>query len=787
MDQSLEIRKLLPSQIRELASILETHELWKRLMTIIPKTLDKYDFQCDITAHNHPKYNSEHFRLIESESEKSRRTCTEILFDEWGTSGRNRPALGHLLHLLTKANLFRAADYVAVDLLHQEKPKRPDIGPEAEIPVNLSDIIKTSDDEFEKVLDDIDYVSDAVKLIRTYSDKTAKVLNKIPQIVITPDIDENINIPKFSVPVVVQKTKSTEEVSDMMKFSTTQIKSSEIPVCVNEISTNNFNSQTNNNVEDNNINTQDLNMPNLSLILGKGTVAVTEETGECISESTVFSSKSTVSNSESTMSSSESNCDTSQISDSNCESSQISESTTNPISAVSDNNPAFSQIMEQPVTVNTNVPNLSILNLEPKVVLTQSQINSEEHIPNLSILNFEPKMLSEEQNLSIQESSVISESNMIPDLDVLQQQSDEITEDSGNLPDLSALQISNLNLNLGSITFSNASQASSENSKTRSCSSPLPNLSLDTMLPHFSYQILELATNSFNTDLYRNEDLNGRLLGKGEFGSVFLAPNLLGKPVAVKKLDIGDVEIVNVDDEVTKQFRNEVEVLSKYKHENLLSLLGYSCDGCTYCLLYEYMPGGALRDRLQDVNNQLLWKERLNVAIGTSKAISYLHTAFSSPLIHRDINSANILLDSNNQPKLGDFGLIKLIPNQNINTATTVFGTSAYMPREAFGGDISVKLDTFSFGVVLLELLTSLPPIDNNRDGADLVTHIGETIENDEIASIIDYKAGSWIENAVNYAATLYKISQSCLEEKKKRPTMLEVKMVLEQMFGELQ
>lgn len=62
MDQSLEIRKLLPSQIRELASILETHELWKRLMTIIPKTLDKYDFQCDITAHNHPKYNSEHFR-----------------------------------------------------------------------------------------------------------------------------------------------------------------------------------------------------------------------------------------------------------------------------------------------------------------------------------------------------------------------------------------------------------------------------------------------------------------------------------------------------------------------------------------------------------------------------------------------------------------------------------------------------------------------------------------------------------------------------------------------------
>lgn len=77
------------------------------------------------------------FRLIEHESTKSHRPCTEILFDEWGTSGRVRPALGHLLYLLTKAELFRAADYVAVDLLHQDPPERPKDGPAALVTVDL--------------------------------------------------------------------------------------------------------------------------------------------------------------------------------------------------------------------------------------------------------------------------------------------------------------------------------------------------------------------------------------------------------------------------------------------------------------------------------------------------------------------------------------------------------------------------------------------------------------------------------------------------------------------------
>ncbi|XP_050511305.1 interleukin-1 receptor-associated kinase 4 isoform X2 [Diabrotica virgifera virgifera] len=629
LEPSLEIRKLRPSQIRELSSILETHELWKRLMSIIPKTLEKTNYKCDLTTHNPHKYTAEHFR---------------------------------------------------------------------------------------------------------YSDKTPKKVNKIPDIVITPDVEEN-RVPAFQTPIVTVRPKEPEvqeDVSDMIKFSTTQIQNStvtemdsqEIPAVVNIINSENVSEP------------QEMNMPNLSMIMNSN------------------SNNSSTSNNESTV-------DNSASSISNTMSESYSQSSVQSESSVTDSySPAFSQILGptiQPETTGENVPNLSVLNLQPEG--SDSEVN-------------------------VEANETTSEANMMPDLDLLQQQSEVIT-DSNNLPDFNTLQVSNTASQ--SIQLSTASQVSSESStKTRSCSSPLPNLSLDTVLPHYSYQNLETATNYFNESKYMGQKYEGRFLGSGEFGSVFLALGLLNKPIAVKKLFIGDVEVVDIDDEVTKQFRTEVEVLSKYKHDNLLSLLGYSCDGSTYCLLYDYIPGGPLKDRLQNISNILSWKQRLNIAMGTSRAIAYLHTAFPTPLLHRDIKSANILLDSRGQPKLGDFGLIKLMTNQNINTSTTVFGTSAYMPPEAFGGDESVQFDTFSFGVVVLELLTSLPAIDNDREGTDLVTHIAETIENDDISVVVDYRAGTWKENNVDYAMKFYKISQSCLEEKIRRPTMVQIKTALDDLMKDI-
>ncbi|KAJ8966963.1 hypothetical protein NQ314_003185, partial [Rhamnusium bicolor] len=646
MDPSLEIRKLSPRCVRELVQILETHELWKRLMSIIPKKLEKYNFVSDITLENQHKYHSEHFKLIENASEKSRRACTEILLDEWGTSGRVRPALGHLLYLLKKAKLFRAADYVAVNLLNQQKPERPSCGPEALISVHLPETRKEKDknlEEIERLLDEIDYPSSAMLLYKR--EKTLETNNDRT----TPDVkcSTDTNLTKISTnSQSLSETENRPEISQLLN------------------------------------NESESNLPNFDMMNGSITVSLVDNE-QAISDT-----------SESIGNPAFSQLLSSEVSPSNNSLLPLTE-------GVEDNTDS---------AYEPNIPNLSALNNSIQI----------DDIPNLSILN--------QDNYSSGENSA----NFVPDFDALKNSTREVVEASvesestlGLLPNSSLLNPSkSLSVNISTHLLpisNNTSQNSSENStKSRPCTSPLPNLSLNTQLPHFNYSELESATNNFNENHFNGPDENGRFLGSGAFGSVFLALGLLDKPVAVKKLILGDVEVVNIDDTVTKQFRNEVEVLSKYEHENLLSLLGYSCNGCTYCLMYEFIPGGALKERLQVTENKLQWKERLHISMGTARAVSYLHTAFSTPLIHRDIKSANILLDSRNNPKLCDFGLIKLQPSQHTNTATTVFGTSAYMAPEAFRGDISVKLDTFSFGVVLLELLTSLPPMDENREGSDL-------------------------------------------------------------------
>ncbi|KAG5898273.1 hypothetical protein JTB14_008617 [Gonioctena quinquepunctata] len=722
MDSSTEIRKLTAKDREGLFSILDQNEQWKCLMTIIPKTLEHNTYKCRIPPKNPCKYNADQFKCLEDAADKSKRKCTEILFDEWGTSGQVRPALGHLLHLLVEAKLFRAADYVAVDLLHQEKPKRPENGPWAIIPPELMQL-KSDELEFERNLDDIDYIRSAVTLIRVNSEREPnrnKVI-QIPQIVITPDADVN-KISGFTMPLVLEQAQNNiNNNSDMIQFSSDSMTSPIIPVNVEEINTSI--SSTNIPVVVNPSSSSSNSSFSLADIPNIPNFDKMNELESASSESDTYTSSS---------------------------------------SEVIGESDSFIPPINDLLDFKSSIGNASCVNI-PK--LTELNLNSEKGT---------------ESTLETQCSS--EECMMGPAISLLQ---NEYKAESFNiLPDLSGLGI---NSNIGSISLNMSSQASSNVSlQTPPCSSPLPALSLDTALPHFNYSTLLTATNNFDDNPYVGENDRGRLLGSGEFGSVFLALGLFEQSVAVKKIFLGNAEVVNVDDEVTKQFRNEVEILSKYKHDNLLSLLGFSCDGCTYCLIYDYMPGGALKDRLQVIENILQWKERLNIAVGTSRAIAYLHTAFETPLSHRDIKSANILLDSENNAKVGDFGLIKLIPNKYDAVVTMVYGTSAYMPREAFGGEVTVKLDTFSFGVVLLELITSLPPIDNNREGKDLITHIQEMIENDDIGPLVDKRAGGWEQDDVNYATKLFEISERCLQEKRKRPTMVDVKIALEELTKNL-
>jgi interleukin-1 receptor-associated kinase 4 len=311
---------------------------------------------------------------------------------------------------------------------------------------------------------------------------------------------------------------------------------------------------------------------------------------------------------------------------------------------------------------------------------------------------------------------------------------------------------------------------------------------VDTLLPHVQYAELECFTDCFNELSVGSS--GGRKLGAGAFGSVYLGILPSQKLVAVKRLNR---DAVNVE----KQFRNEIEALSRFRHNNLLGLIGYSCDSSTYCLVYEYMSNGSLQDRLacKDEESVLHWQIRLNIAQGTANGILYLHTAFEKPLIHRDVKSANVLLDQQLVPKLGDFGLVHLGQHSNTVTmpTTTVLGTSAYMAPEAFRGDVSVKLDTFSFGVVLLEILTGLPPYNEEREGHDLVTHVEAMCEDtNSINILLDKRAGDWGMSCVaghqeEYDVTerLYLVALKCIEDnKRKRPTMTTVVEELDEIIG---
>lgn len=294
---------------------------------------------------------------------------------------------------------------------------------------------------------------------------------------------------------------------------------------------------------------------------------------------------------------------------------------------------------------------------------------------------------------------------------------------------------------------------------------------MENSVVRFSYQELSSLTQNFNdTSVSRG----GAKLGEGGFGIVYRGILKSGQSVAIKRFKGA------VDD----QFMAELKVLVVYRHPNLLPLLGYSCDGPSACLIYAYMKNGCLYDRLmcKDNSQSLPWERRLYIALGTARGISYLHTAMKEPLVHRDIKSANILLDEQMNPRVGDFGLVRIGSSGERTTVVvtnTMKGTSCYMAPEAMRGDVSIKLDTFSFGIVLLELLTGLLPIDNAREERDLLTHIQNFEE--ELTTLLDIKAG---ETNKQVGKEMFDLALKCCRDRKKdRPTMVEVLHELEELI----
>ncbi|CAN7116228.1 unnamed protein product [Brassica rapa subsp. narinosa] len=218
----------------------------------------------------------------------------------------------------------------------------------------------------------------------------------------------------------------------------------------------------------------------------------------------------------------------------------------------------------------------------------------------------------------------------------------------------------------------------------------------------FAFEELSVSTGNFRSDC---------LLGEGGFGKVYkgLIERINQQVVAIKQLDRNGAQGI-------REFVVEVMTLSLADHPNLVKLIGFCAQGVQRLLVYEYMPLGSLEDHLHDLPNgktPLSWNNRMKIAAGAARGLEYLHDTMKPPVIYRDLKSSNILLGEDYHPKLSDFGLAKVGPSGDAtHVSTRVMGTYGYCaPEYAMTGQLTFKSDIFSFGVVLLELITGMKAI----------------------------------------------------------------------------
>ncbi|CAN1222667.1 Protein STRUBBELIG-RECEPTOR FAMILY 8 [Linum grandiflorum] len=223
----------------------------------------------------------------------------------------------------------------------------------------------------------------------------------------------------------------------------------------------------------------------------------------------------------------------------------------------------------------------------------------------------------------------------------------------------------------------------------------------------YTVATLQTATNSFSQEF---------LIGEGSLGRVYRAEFPNGKTMAVKKIDNAALSLQEEDN-----FLEAVSNMSRLRHPNIVSMVGYCVEHGQRLLVYEYIENGNLHDILHfadDDGKKLSWNARVRVALGTARALEYLHEVCLPSVVHRNFKSANILLDEELNPHLSDCGLAALTPNTERQVKVVgSFGYSA--PEFALSGVYTVKSDVYSFGVAMLELLTGRKPLDSSRSRAE--------------------------------------------------------------------
>ncbi|XP_057494969.1 probable receptor-like serine/threonine-protein kinase At4g34500 [Actinidia eriantha] len=214
---------------------------------------------------------------------------------------------------------------------------------------------------------------------------------------------------------------------------------------------------------------------------------------------------------------------------------------------------------------------------------------------------------------------------------------------------------------------------------------------------------LEIATRGFADE---------NVIGEGGYGIVYRGILQDGSVVAVKNLH-------NNRGEAEKEFKVEVEAIGKVRHKNLVGLIGYCAEGAKRLLVYEYVDNGNLEQWLHgDVGpiSPLTWDIRMRIAVGTAKGLAYLHEGLEPKVVHRDVKSSNILLDGRWNAKVSDFGLAKLLAPEKSYVTTRVMGTFGYVsPEYANTGMLNERSDVYSFGILLMEIITGRNPVDYSR------------------------------------------------------------------------
>ncbi|KAK3137282.1 hypothetical protein QOZ80_5BG0450290 [Eleusine coracana subsp. coracana] len=284
----------------------------------------------------------------------------------------------------------------------------------------------------------------------------------------------------------------------------------------------------------------------------------------------------------------------------------------------------------------------------------------------------------------------------------------------------------------------------------------------------FSYRQLHAATGGFG---------RGHMVGQGSFGAVYRGVLADGRKVAVKLMD-------RPGKQGEQEFEMEVELLTRLRSPYLLSLIGHCSEGGHRLLVYEFMANGGLQEHLYPRDtcggiSKLNWDTRLRIALEAAKGLEYLHERVNPPVIHRDFKSSNILLDKDFHARVSDFGLAKLGSDRaGGHVSTRVLGTQGYVaPEYALTGHLTTKSDVYSYGVVLLELLTGRVPVDMKRppgEGVLVNWALPMLTDREKVVRILDpgLEGQYSLKDAVQVAA----IAAMCIQpEADYRPLMADV------------